>query len=387
MSPQGTTPMPLATRRKGFTLIELVVASTVALLVFGAASQMLILLNISRRVAFARAELARDATMAMGWLRRDIHAGGRGAINARDRIGSTGYDALLPAVVPNETARSATGTPSFSTATLSPSGGSTGFTLIADIPRPDSLVDGVSMLPDRPHTTTVLYPTNELTGRRTQADSGNRRHGGLRYDVDCTSTTPMAAGALGCPWGLGKYRPTSNLNNVQVIYPNGEWEERTISTLNAPSNGADTGITLGTALTNAATALVTPFASGMVVQLDRVGYLFDQGTRRLYRRQCWATPLAGGSAAIGFQMALGGTAPNCSSSAHDTGWLPVARNLDITATTITLRDANNAAATSPANIQSIEVDLVLTNNVRVGSQVRKVSIRLRERFFMRSVTG
>ena len=115
-----------------------------------------------------------------------------------------------------------------------------------------------------------------------------------------------------------------------------------------------------------------------VALLARLGYrVVAVGTRnQLQRRQCWKGPEPENNAT---------TFQNCTTGTNDTGWLTIARNVDTVNSRVTFFDGAGAATTTPGDVWTVEVDLVLSDILRVGANnTQRLSVRLRERMIMRS---
>ncbi|MEW5848441.1 MAG: prepilin-type N-terminal cleavage/methylation domain-containing protein [Myxococcota bacterium] len=345
-------------RARGFTLIELVVAMTVALVVHTAASAALVQLDNFRRTSTARAQLQRDAQVALDWLRRDLYAAGSGASWGGTRGGVAGSE-LKPALMSLVSPRT----------TPLPSSLSVGFLILADVPRPDTNFDGISGVSDDAPDPAVVVPLNELSGRcnADTAACGGSRAGALDPGATCPGK--------GCPWSLRKYLEGQA---VSLVFPSGKYLNATLKLLTA---GAPNTMTLDTAMASA-DALRDPIPSGRLLQVDRIGYRVV-GTE-LQRRQCWAAPEPE-------QPTFASDFLGCTAGSDDTGWMTVARNVDGAATTLTFfQDDGVTTTTDPGLVRSVEVNLQLATRVRVGSgtngqpNTRPLTIRMTERMLLRS---
>ncbi|MEW5849647.1 MAG: prepilin-type N-terminal cleavage/methylation domain-containing protein [Myxococcota bacterium] len=359
-------------RARGFTLIEMVVASTLALLVYTAATQALLALDIYRRTTTARTTLLRDGQLAMDWLRRDIYAAGNSGATGTRLFGSYGNavgansSLLIPPIMTIEANR---------TSPTAASLVSDRFVIFGDVPRPDTNFDQLSSVQHQAATDKVA-PLNELSG-----------YDGTALGALVPGAACAAASDPGCPWSLRKYVSNAGYNEVTLVHPNGTYENVQVS-----------GFTVGppallNLTTNVNTSPSTPFPAGRVTQVDRIAYAIDATSGTLQRRQCWGRPEPDQSNFANFGTPSASATPTgCSTANNDTGWQVVARNVDTAASLF--RYCSNAGAcnvTIPANVRSVEVTLALKRNVRVGKkggaeQVRPVSVLLVERMIFRSVT-
>ncbi|MEW5854978.1 MAG: prepilin-type N-terminal cleavage/methylation domain-containing protein [Myxococcota bacterium] len=354
---------------RGFTLIEMVVGLTVSLLVFTAASEAMYRIDVYRRRAAIRAELIRDGQTAMDWLRRDLAAAGVGAESGGLRA-SVANTYLVPSLMPLDNA--ARGTLGSVTGTFSVGG--TGLVILADVARPDTNFDGVSTVneasPAVPANTDIA-PLNEISGRCHSDNTtcgGTPRLGARNPSADCTAGTSLA-----CPWGLGKYVQGQPL---QILDGDGNWTGVTISAL---TPGTPNYIRTGTNISGI--TVTDPRPVGRVVQYDTIGYrvVTINTVNVLQRRQCWKNPTP---------EANGTTFSGCTTGTNDTGWLPVARNVDAAATTVTFFQTNGTSTTTTDTaVGSVQINLQLAKKLRVGSQTQSQTIteRFQERMILRSL--
>lgn len=280
--------------RRGFTLIEVLVASGVGVIILMAVIGAL--LHRARRDQ-EEAQLGRlkqDASLVLGQLGRELRQAGLGRPTRARREGG---EELFPGPLI--------------------AADRTTLAFVADLPRPDSSFNGVSAfvsnqgappLPDR-----GVALLNELNGG---CDVDGSAPVACRTDEaslllapsgeDCR-TSPDSAPT--CPWGLKKYRPGEWLVLVDGA---GRWVERQVaSTLFANAAGR-----VALVLTE---RLPLDFFNvpnrGWVASLDRVFYRLVDGT--VERKQCWS--------GVGSPVTVGDLSSPCRSSMDGTPWEPLLR--------------------------------------------------------------
>lgn len=282
--------------RRGFTLIEVLVASGVGIIIITA--MMGYLLHRSRRdQQEARlGRLKQDATLLLGQLGRELRQAGLGR-PTRARREERGELFPGPLILAEETR----------------------LAFVADLPRPDSNLNGLSAFaanqafPPLPARGVALL--NELNGGCDVDGSGPS---GCRTDEaslllgppgeDCRDSPESAPS---CPWGLNKYLPGEWL---VLVDGTGRWVERQVG---ANVFGSATG-RLALMLDE---RLPVDFFDvpnrGWVASLDRVFYRLEAGT--VERKQCWER--------VGIQATVSGLARPCGDKGEGTPWEPLLRTV------------------------------------------------------------
>jgi prepilin-type N-terminal cleavage/methylation domain-containing protein len=250
--------------RRGFTLVEVMVASTVGILILMAAMGYLLSRSRMDQQEAQRSRLKQDSSLLLGQLGRELRQAGLGRPTRarRDRDGELFPGPLLHA---NQTA----------------------LAFVADLPRPDANLNGLSAfaahqgsppLPDR-----GLALLNELNGG---CDVDGSSPAACRTDeaslllaapgLDCR-TAPGTAPT--CPWGLKKYRPGEWLVLVDGV---GRWVERRVASNLFSSSAGRVALVLDERLP--ADFFGVP-NQGWVASLDRVFYRLNESA--VERKQCW----------------------------------------------------------------------------------------------------
>ncbi|MDY7227406.1 PilW family protein [Hyalangium rubrum] len=280
--------------RRGFTLIEVLVASGVGLIILTA--MMGYLLHRSR-MDQREAQLGRlkqDASLLLGQLGRELRQAGLGRPTRARREG-LGELYPGPLILADETA----------------------LVFVSDLPRPDSNLNGVSAfaanqafppLPDR-----GVALLNELNGscdvdgsgaKACRTDEASLLFAGPGQDCrDFPHSSPT------CPWGLNKYQAGEWLVLVDGA---GRWVERQVSSS-----------VFGNAIGRLALVFDEPIPRdffevpnrGWVASLDRVFYRLEGGA--VERKQCWER--------VGVQATLSGLSRPCRAKEEGTPWEPLLR--------------------------------------------------------------
>jgi prepilin-type N-terminal cleavage/methylation domain-containing protein len=280
--------------RRGFTLVEVMVASGVGLIILTA--MMGYLVQRSRR-DHQEAQLARlkqDASLVLGQLGRELRQAGLGRPTRARREGE-GEIFPGPLIAAGEMS----------------------LAFIADLPRPDSSLNGLSSfaanqaVPPMPDRGVALL--NELNGG---CDVDGSSLSACRTDeaslllappgVDCLAS-PRSAPT--CPWGLKKYQPGEWLVLVDGV---GKWVERQVSSNLFTSAAGRIALELTERLP---TGFFNVPNRGWVASLDRVSYRVQGGT--VERKQCWS---AAGSPATASALSR-----PCGSPFDGTEWEPLLR--------------------------------------------------------------
>lgn len=279
--------------RRGFTLVEVLVASAVGLIIL--TGMMGYLLHRSR-MDHQEAQLARlkqDSSLMLGQLGRELRQAGLGRPT---RARKDGDRELFPGPLIAADAAS--------------------LAFVADLPRPDADLNGLSTFaanqsaPPMPDRGVALL--NELNGG---CDVDSSLPSGCRTDeaslvlpspgVDCRNA-PFTAPS--CPWGLKKYQPNEWLVLVDGA---GRWVERQVSSNLFSNSASRIALQLNERLP--ADFFDVP-NRGWVASMDRVFYRLRGNI--VERKQCW-NPMGSFVSASTFSP--------CSSATDGTAWEPLLR--------------------------------------------------------------
>ena len=280
--------------RRGFTLIEVIVASGVGLIILVAIMGYLVQRSRSEQREAQLGRLKQDASLLLGQLRRDL---GQAGLGRPSRARREGQGELFPG-------------PLLAAA-------ETSLAFVADVPRPDSSLNGLSSFaanqvsPPLPGRGVALL--NELTGG---CDVDSSQPSACRTDeaslllapsgVDCRDAPGSAPT---CPWGLNKYRPGEWLVLVDGV---GRWVERQVAPELFGGNAGRFALMLQQPLPRDFFEVPN---RGWVTSLDRVFYRLEQGT--VERKQCWGP--------VGSEVTASSLSSPCRATADGTGWEPLLR--------------------------------------------------------------
>lgn len=280
--------------RRGFTLVEVLVASAVGLIIL--TGMMGYLVQRSRRDQ-QEAQLARlkqDASLVLGQLGRELRQAGLGRPTRARREGE-GEIFPGPLIAADETS----------------------LAFVADLPRPDASLNGLSSfaanqaVPPMPDRGVALL--NELNGG---CDVDGSSPSACRTDVESLLLMPSGVDCLSshgsaptCPWGLKKYRSGEWLVLVDGL---GRWVERRVSSNLYSSSAGRVALQLNDPLP---TGFFDMPNRGWVASVDHVFYRLQDGA--VERKQCWNSAGSPATASI--------LSRPCSSSADGTPWEPLLR--------------------------------------------------------------
>ncbi len=394
-------------KRKAFTLLELVIGTTMSLAIAGVAMGTLVSVQQTQKESMLKNAATRDAMYMLDMVGGDIGYAGVGVpfgveadFPSRDRH-------LRPVIrIASE--------------------GMLAF--IGDLPLPNSDFNGLAQLAAIGPGGTSIAVTSEISlcppsaGATFHCDTRinglvGLPGGGTDCSSDVTSTT--------CPWAQGKWSRTSGDDFAGQLLllstPTGQWAWRRAA---FDAAGIPTVVTIGNVR---GIALVDDFPGGVsgdgalradlftgtgvnigassIATLDRVFYSFEKLTggrctptdRKcvLVRRHCWGEvldPTSPGFPAAGtapFTAAL--TPAGCNVPGMGTAWEPVANNLD--AFKFRYFDRNDSELASPVatndlpKIASIAVEIVIARETTgdVGGPV--VRHRVDRRYFVEAGDG
>lgn len=273
-------------RRRGFTLIEVVIGLTMA--VFLAATAMSFLVTIRKHAveASVRAQMNRDGQVLLDLFEHDLVYFGAGVPFG---LGPSGQD-LIPAARRSHTHALA---------------------FVGDLPYPNTEVNGVMMVGGVTVGALSASVTSELSGACRPPGAAaaanrlcdTRRYNSLGLPVVGSGCSTSALGARTCPWGMRKWQRDNNSRvGVTLIRPDGTFDNyehsADFSSLGAGrivdvSDTAHLDLSAGAPFVGADSGVGSAFT-----HLDRVFWAIEQDgaaagtecttTCALFRRQCWA---------------------------------------------------------------------------------------------------
>ena len=280
--------------QRGFTLVEVLVASAVGLIIL--TGMMGYLVQRARR-DHQEAQLARlkqDATLVLGQLGRELRQAGLGR-PTRARWEGEGEIFPGPLIAADQTS----------------------LAFIADLPRPDASLNGLSSfaanqaVPPMPYRGVALL--NELNGG---CDVDGTSPSACRTDVASLLFAPSGVDCLSsprsaptCPWGLKKYQPDEWLVLVDGV---GRWVERRVSSSLYASASGRIALQLNEPLPMGFFDVPN---RGWVASVDQVFYRLENGA--VERKQCWSE--------AGYAVTASTLSRPCRSPADGTEWEPLAR--------------------------------------------------------------
>lgn len=337
---------PAVTKRRGFSLIEVMVALSLGAIVTTVAYQVYAMAKHTAVQASVRGQLARDAQLALDLLGNDFVAFGEGvpAGLCGDESCTMG-SSLLP---------------------ILRVGRSSNLVFLADAPLPNSELSGVAVLTRfaADAASADVAVASEVSGDCTPYSQG--AFNAFRCDSEsrtfivglemATSPEPCAGGLLGgelrrtCPWGLNKWAATSNKSmapvNLLAVGEGGVFFARLFDNLTFVDVDNYRGIRLLAATAGPATLNSAQFlgkaGGGALITLDRIFWALENATGVteecdttnciLKRRQCWgevADPAAPGfpNAAADF-VSSQAELENCTPGIDGTDWEIVLRNIE-----------------------------------------------------------
>ncbi|MCC7075364.1 MAG: hypothetical protein IT383_28890 [Deltaproteobacteria bacterium] len=385
-----------------FTLIELILGASLALMIAGAAMGVLLGVQQMQRDAQSRNAIARDGQFAIEHLGYDLQYLGVGVPRGTSLNAVTGE--LRPAV--------RIGTETY-------------LAFVGDLPYPNSELNGIAVLNDIKGETTPpdtgsndeLIVTSELSPCAPEASGAStytcQQHLVVALPIGATSSDNCSEGTASrrlCPWGLGKWQEDGG-SAVSLVFtgPQGRWAHGRWSIGNWTAFNQAAGPHLehtGTHNLPRASFTANPSGVSTVAHLDRVFYsLEDTGGGAcantgavgqncvLMRRQCWGTlgdPGNGSFPAVGGGVIRSDADPNnCSAPANGTPWETVVNGVDKLSFRYFRQPGTELFppldASDAAEVQYIEVSLVISR--QMPGTVLLQTQRMTRRFYVENSGG
>ena len=393
-----------------FTLIELILGASLALMIAAAAMGVLLGVQQIQRDAQSRNAIARDAQFAIEHLGYDLQYLGAGVPRGTSLDSVSGE--MRPAV--------RIGTDTY-------------LAFIGDLPYPNSELNGMAVLNDIKGETTPpdtgdddeIIVTSELSPCAPEASSAStyscQQHLVVALPIGATAADNCTEGSTWnrlCPWGLGKWQEDGD-GSVSLVLtgPQGRWAHRrwSMSTGSGDGGWADVNQAAGPHLNHGwfwgndidrDEFTATTSAVSTIAHLDRVFYSLEESTGGacsntgatdencvLMRRQCWGRLSDPGSSTFpsaGAGVIRSGSDPaNCSSPANGTPWETVVNGVD----KLTFRYFRQPGtellppldATDLSEVQYVEVDLTISRSA--GGTSAPLTQRMTRRFYRENSGG
>lgn len=398
-------------RARGFTLLELVVASAAILALTGAALGIMLTVHFTQVESQIRNATSRDCQLVLDTIGEDLRYLGAGVpfgANVQTAIGSVTNAAnqLRPALRVAEAQYIA---------------------FLGDLPYPNAEFNGLGSVTDMggsgaTTTSAQIAVSSELSGCVPPSSL-------TRVDVCSTSNMSPAWGAAApsschgggglasptCPWALNKWQPnSSSAVDLVVTAPTGVWGlvRWNLAATAAVRDQEMISVTTDYPATGAHLLRRAPFVDGRagastVAQLDRVFYSVEAaGTANacgatqscvLRRRQCWGPmgqPSAASFPAAGTAAATvgrsSGNPGNCAAPANGTRWEPITGGIEEMSFRYFDEDGTEVgtpigSATTLSTIASIEVSVAIRRNVKVAfspGRSKRLTQRMTRRYYL-----
>lgn len=389
-----------------FTLIEMLVGASMALLIAGSAMGVLLSVQQVQRDAQSRNAIARDSQFAVEHLGYDLQYLGVGVPRGTSLDAVAGE--LRPAV-------------RVGTATY--------LAFVGDLPYPNAELNGIAVLNHIKGATTPpdsgdddeLIVTSELSPCAPEASGAAwyscPQHLMSALPIDAAAGDKCVEGTTDarlCPWGLGKWQRDGG-GSVSLVFmgPRGQWTHRrwAMGAGNGAGGWTSIGQAAGPHLDSHDDIDRGPLVSnssgvGAVAQLDRVFYSLEAtdggaclntgavGTNCvLMRRQCWGALGDPGDAAfpaVGAGVIRSDADPaNCDFPGDGTPWETVVNGIDQMTFRYFRRPGEELFgpldATDAAQVQYIEAELTISR-LLAGSPVVQTQ-RMTRRYYLESSGG
>jgi prepilin-type N-terminal cleavage/methylation domain-containing protein len=409
---------------RGFTLIELMVGLAIGAVLVTAATGVLVVARTSATEAALRAQMSRDAQLALDTIQRDL--GYLGAGVPKD----TNLDVIFNTTPPSGT--SASGDSLLPVVRIA---APRNLVFLGDLPYPNAEVPGIASITHvRDQNSLVGAGRVALTNEVSGACSPPRTAAAFPFQCDTTTTT-LIPGTYGpadkcdesqptartCPWAMNKWQPGPQGVFLTFVTTNGHWYERR---LNAADIGSPFNEYIGIDLDNdfpaagkgkvIADEFFNPVGAGYVTTIDRVFYAVEDPTQPLgtdcasptnidvgcgiYRLQCWgrledpehADFPETAAAAVG-SFGRSRSLLNCTAPDYGTGWEQLTTGVE--SFTFTYFRTNSAVINpvdddvDRGNVRAIQVAMTLSRKIPGSVGPRRVQHHARRVFFLNNRVG
>ncbi len=357
---------------RAFTLLELIIGSTISLALAGMAMSMLLTAQSTQRETQLKNAVTRDGMYVLDMIGADLAYAGVGVPFGSDVDGFAGR---LRPVVRVGTAKN--------------------LVFIGDLPLPNADTNGMGVLVDMPAApaSAAMGVVSDVSLCAPPASSGAYTCNNVTSALpelasitsgDTCSSTQMDART--CPWALGKWQKGgADAQNVVITAPDGRWAQRAVPFGTAgptPTTvNALTGVTLTGGPISRDIFAQPRLGASMISTIDRVFYSIEtlsggectdaSANCVLLRRHCWGDakdptasgfPFAGAPAVTSSQTPTGCLAPLAG-----TRWETVANNIDGLTFRYFAKDGSEisspVAAAPLATIAAVQADLVILRKI------------------------
>lgn len=386
-----------------FTLLELVVGTTMSLAIAGFAMSTLLATQSTQRETQLKNAVTRDAMYMLDSVGGDLALAGVGVPYGGDVEGLA--NSMRPV---------------FRVAAAQQ------MTFLGDLPLPNSDFNGLATVANvGTADNRGIAVSSELTLCPPPSGGGGyvcntARHGLVPIAAtDADLCDPSNLATRTCPWALGKWQPTgaAGAQDIIVSSASGVWAQRRLPYSGATPASIDVGNFRGVLISNTAPngypggldggTFVTPrIGTSFISTVDRVFYSVERednsGTCtatdrkcKLFRRHCWGTVAddssAGFPAAGSPPLNIGAIPAACDPPLNGTRWEPVANNLE----SLTFRyfDRDGIELTTPVsnaelpNIAAVDVELIIARVIGPDRPDTLLRQRMQRRFFVEAGDG
>jgi hypothetical protein len=381
-----------APQRRAFTLLELVIGTTISLGIAGVAMSLLLMTQSTQRETQLKNAVTRDTMYVLDMLGGDLGYAGVGVPFGDDIDGFAGR--MRPVVRRAD---------------------ATALAFIGDLPLPNADENGLAVVADVNAAGTSVAVVSDVSLCAPAAAAG-------AYDCDSTANSlvnlgPIAGsdecnasrmGARSCPWGLGKWqRDDDDLMHVVIGAADGRYVQRSINLSGgqpAPSTVNDVvGVPLTGGPITRNTFVRQRVGASTVSTIDRVFYSLETLSGApciapatncvLLRRHCWGEvfdPAAEGFPSVGTAPLTSAITPaGCVAPSGGTRWEPVTTAID----RLTFRYYDRAgielavplATTALQNVAAVEIDIVISRLIPLTD--RRLTHRMTRRWFLDAGDG
>ena len=373
---------------RAFTLLELIIGTTISLAIAGVAMSMLLTTQATQRETQLKNAVTRDAMYVLDMIGADLAYAGVGVPFGNDVDGFAGR---LRPVVRVGTAKT--------------------LVFTGDLPLPNADTNGMGVVVDMPPgaSSALIGVVSDLSLCAPPAGgtySCNNVTSSLAEMVSITSADTCSSSKMDartCPWALGKWQKNNNdVQNIVITAPDGRWAQRAVpfgSSGPTPATvNALTGVSLKGGPISRDTFAQPRLGASLISTIDRVFYSLEtlsgaactdaSASCVLLRRHCWGDakdpsaagfPFAGAPAVTSAQTPTGCTPPQAG-----TRWETVANNIERLTFRYFERDGSELTppltAAALATVAAVQAELVILRNIP-GTE-RSLEHRMTRQWFL-----